>query len=454
MTRTSLRLRLLGGAAVAIFLALALAGIGISWLFHQHVERREAADLVKVAEQVVAGLTLDRTNKPSVDPPPSDPNFQSIASGSYWQAIAPGGTAQSPSLWDQSLPRTASRARGWSTATVAGPFDRQLTMVSRSVRPDVRGTQVVVRVAKDDDEMRDALREFDQELALSLGLLWLVLSLAAYAQVSLGLRPLLRLQQDLDRLRRSPAARLSDEHPQEILPLTQAINALADARESDLARARRRAADLAHSLKTPLAVLSAQSRRASEAGGEVAANGINRAIDAMGAALEAELARARASAARGAGGQSIPHDIVEGLVAVVERTEHGEHIAFSNDVDPGLKTPIDGTDLAEILGALIENAARHARRRVQVSGSLDGAGTLTLQVEDDGPGMDDDAIARATQRGVRIDESGAGHGLGLAIVRDLAEATEVAFRLGRSSLGGLLAELSWVAPDEPASKPR
>ncbi|MGH6632257.1 MAG: hypothetical protein ACREB0_02750, partial [Sphingopyxis sp.] len=351
MTRTSLRLRLLGGAAVAIFLALALAGIGISWLFHQHVERREAADLIKLAEQVVAGLTLDSTNKPFVDPPPSDPNFQSIASGIYWQASAPGGTAQSPSLWDQSLPRTASQTRAWSTATVAGPFDKQLTMVSRRVQPDVRATQVVVRVAKDDDEMQDALREFDQELALSLGLLWLVLSLAAYAQVHLGLRPLLRLREDLDRLRRSPIARLSGEHPQEILPLTQAINALADARESDLARARRRAADLAHSLKTPLAVLSAQNRRAGETGDEITADGINRTIDAMGAALEAELARARASAARGAVAQSIPHDVAEGLVAVVERTEHGERIAFSIDLDPALRVPVDGTDLAEMLGA-------------------------------------------------------------------------------------------------------
>lgn len=453
MTRTSLRLRLLGGAAVAIFLALALAGIGISWLFHQHVERREAADLIKLAEQVIAGLTLDSANKPAIDPPPSDPGFQSIASGIYWQASAPGGTAQSPSLWDQSLPRSASQAPAWSTATVTGPFDKQLMMVSRRVQPDVRATQVIVRVAKNDDEMRDALREFDQELALSLGLLWLVLSLAAYAQVRLGLRPLLRLRQDLDRLRRSPSARLPGDHPQEILPLTQAINALADARESDLARARRRAADLAHSLKTPLAVLSAQSRRASETGNDLAADGIDRAIEAMGAALEAELARARASAARGAVGQSIPHDIVEGLVAVVERTEHGERIAFSIDVDPMLRTPVDGTDLTEMLGALIENAARHARRQVRIS-SLDEAGALTLRIEDDGPGMDEDAIVRATQRGVRIDESGAGHGLGLAIVRDLAEATEVAFRLGRSPLGGLLAELGWRAADEQTSRAR
>src|SRR3546814_5431360 len=89
-----------------------------------------------------------------------------------------------------------------------------------------------------------------------------------------------------------------------------------------------------------------------------------------------------------------------------------------------------------MLGALIENAARHARRQVRIIGRHDGKDFI-LAVEDDGPGMAEEAIARATERGVRIDETGSGHGFGLAIVRDLAEATEITFRLGRSQLGGL-----------------
>src|SRR3546814_4751233 len=135
-----------------------------------------------------------------------------------------------------------AKTSGWSSATVAGPFGRQLTLVRRRIQPDVRAVDAVGRVGANDEEMREALRDFDTRLALSLGLLWLVLSLAAYAQVSLGLRPLDRLRHELDRLRRSPAARLSDRHPQEILPLTEAINAMAAAREADLGRARRRAA--------------------------------------------------------------------------------------------------------------------------------------------------------------------------------------------------------------------
>jgi signal transduction histidine kinase len=453
MKPTSLRLRLLAGAAIAIFLALALAWAGISWLFHQHVERREAAELTALAGQVVAGLTLDAAGKPVVEPPPPDPRFLSIAGGSYWQATSAAGSVQSPSLWDQSLPSVPAPSAGWARATVAGPYGKQLLMVSRRIRPGARPIDVIVRVAANDAEMRGALREFDRVLALSLTLLWLVLSVAAYVQVSLGLRPLDRLRRDLDRLRRSPQARLSAHHPREILPLTKAINAMASARESDLARARRRAADLAHGLKTPLAVVAAQSRRARDAGADSAADGIDRAVEAMSAALEAELARSRAAAARGSTAESAPLDIAEGLVAVVERTERGETIAFAVEIDADLRTPVDASDLAEMLGALIENAARHARRQVRIEGARK-ADRIVLRVEDDGPGMDAAMIERATQRGVRMDETGSGHGLGLAIVRDLAEATEGAFRLDRARLGGLAAELDWAAGEDHPPKVR
>lgn len=449
----SLRLRLLAGAAIAIFLALALAGAAISFLIHQHIERREAAQLKGLAEQVVAGLVIDQVGRPSVEPAPANAAFQSIASGTYWQAIGPGGTAQSPSLWDQSLPEAPTTAKDWVTATVQGPFGKQLLMVSRRVQPEKRAVDVIVRVAAEDSEMRAALREFDTELALSLGLLWIVLSLAAYVQVALGLRPLDPLRRELERLRRSPAARLSGHHPREIQPLTDAINAMADAREADLARARRRAADLAHSLKTPLAVVSAQSRRAREEGAHTAADGIDRAVEAAAAALEAELTRSRAETARGSGGESEPAAVAEKLVAVVERTEKGERVVFSVEVDPALRLPIDETDLAEMLGALIENASMHARRQVHIIGHRSGA-DIVLRVEDDGVGMDAETRARATQRGFRIDEAGSGHGFGLAIVNDLAEATEGLFSLGESQLGGLAAELRWHRGEDHPPKLR
>jgi len=254
-----------------------------------------------------------------------------------------------------------------------------------------------------------------------------------------------RVRAEMDRLRRNPAARLRERHPSEIAPLTDAINALADAREADLARARKRAADLAHSLKTPLAALAAQSRNARAAGAEDAAEGLDKAIAAVGAALEAELARARANAARNAATatDASPLDVAERVIGVIERTQQGEAIIFDTDMDESLRVPVAADDLAEILGALLENAARFARRQVQVRGWMDGAAAVHLTIGDDGPGIGDGRAEAALMRGGRLDEAGPGHGLGLAIVEDLMTATEGRLALGRSKLGGLEVSLSW-----------
>lgn len=438
MRLASLRLRLLLGAAIGLFAALALAWLGMTWLFQRHVERREVQALIRSAETLVADLRIGADGVPVADSPPQDSRFDSLASGLYWQLATPAGEQRSFSLWDQSLPKPVRpSATSWSADHEMGPFREGLLVVSRLIRPNRNGPQVLVQVAQDNRELEIAYTEFGREMAVSLALLWLALSVAAYAQVGLGLRPLARIQEEIDRLRRSPAARLPDDFPGEVSPLTRAINALADTREGDLVRARKRAADLAHSLKTPLAVLAAQSRRARAAGAHEPADGLDRAIAAVGAALEAELARSRAAAARGAAevADSSPAAVTDGLISVVERTEEGERIVFDTDFEDGLRTPVAAEDLAELLGALIENAARHARRVVRVAGHAVADG-VRLTVEDDGPGIDADHAAAALVRGGRLDEAGPGHGLGLSIVRDLVEATQGSVALDRSDMGG------------------
>jgi signal transduction histidine kinase len=441
----SLRLRLLIAAMLAIFLALALAWTGLNLMFQRHVEQREATVLIRQAERIVAGITIGLDGKPVLQNPPRDPRFDEMAGGLYWQVSFPAGALHSASLWDQSLPLPARPdAAQWRTRTITGPFNERLLVVERRVRFDRTSPAVLIQVAETDADMRRAYAEFGWELAGSLFLLWTVLAIAAWVQVMLGLRPLDRLRTEMERLRRSPAARLPAGSPNEIAPLITAINALADAREHDLSRARRRAADLAHSLKTPLSVLSAQSRKARAAGAEEAADGLDRAISVVGAALEAELTRARSAAARAAAeavSEAPALKVTEALIAVIERTERGESVIFDTDIDPALRLPLAEEDLAEMLGALIENAARHARRRERIRG-----GGTWISVEDDGPGIDLSKMESALRRGQRLDEAGTGHGLGLAIVRDLTEATEGDITLGRSELGGLAVTLSWKTP--------
>lgn len=445
MIANSLRLRLLGGAAVAIFAALALAWLVMTLLFARHIERRVADELTRDARQLVAGLSVDTSGHPMLRQRPSDPRFVTPASGLYWQITTPREAERSRSLWDQSLPGSASAtADDWQTRQADGPFDKRILLLERVVRPEDSTRDVLVQVAVDMESLEQASDAFGRELALFLALLWLGLSAAAWVQVHLGLRPLTALRRELTALRHNPAARLNARYPGEVQPLTDAINELASAREADLRRARQRAADLAHALKTPLAALAAQSRLVRNGDG-AAADGLDRVIAAVGAAVEAELARARAAASRHAGAvsEATPLVVVEQLVAVLERTEKGMRVDYDIALPETLRVAVAADDLSEILGTILENAVRFARRGIRVSGAAE-ADSVWLRVEDDGPGIAADRAAEALIRGRRLDEAGGGHGMGLAIARELVEATGGEITLGTAETGGLQVELRWA----------
>jgi signal transduction histidine kinase len=456
MIPDSLRLRLLAAAAVAIFVALALAGAGMGWFFERHIERREADALIRDGKLIAGGLRIDTAGRPVADVQPGNDRYGEAGSGLYWQLTTRAGSTQSVSLWDQSLPLAAGvGGQQWHIRHAPGPFDKTLLIVERQILPEAAAEPILVQLATDDAPLVAARREFDREAALSLGLLWLFLLVAAYVQVTLGLRPLAAVRRQIAMLRGNPTARLPENHPREIAPLAAAINALADAREVDLARARKRAGDLAHSLKTPLAAMTAQSRKARQEGAEAAADGLDQAIAAMRATLETELARSRAAAVREAG-QTHAADVealIDGIVAVIERTERGEKVIFEVEVSDEIDIPVASEDLTELLGALIENAARHARYRVRVRGGMAG-GSSVLQIEDDGPGLGREASEALMARGSRLDEAGPGHGLGLAIVSDFMQATGGTIMLDRAELGGLEVNLSWPLHSTADMAPR
>ena len=447
MNIRSLRLRLLVGAAIAILVSLAVAWSMMTVLFQRHLERREIQELDRQAVPLIAGLQVDAKGRLSVTAQPPDPRFTRPSSGLYWQISSQHGRMRSRSLWDQELPTAHADAgdeHSWHSRTVAGPFEPELLLLERRLKI-AGGHDVLIQLAGNQAPVRTASAEFGYELFLFLAALWLVLSGAAAVQVQLGLKPLTRLRDALRALRLNPSERLAvSEHPPEVEPLTRAINQLAETREQDLARARRRSADLAHGLKTPLSVLAAESRQLRARGDGQVADGLDRAIAAAAAAIEAELARSKAAAAR----QSIAPELVparvvaEKVIAVVEHTEAGSKRAFDIDIAPDLTVPGSPEELSEVLGALTENAARFARRLVRICGNRDDK-SVRLTVEDDGPGLDDWDAEQALVRGQRLDESGPGHGLGLSIARDLVEARGGAISLKRSALGGLQVEMAW-----------
>lgn len=441
----SLRWRLLLGAAAAVLAALAVAWLFMTLLFERHLERRLQTEMERDGQRLAAVLALDPAGAVTLAAEPlSDPRLQAPGGGFYWQLTTTAGIVRSRSLWDQALPTSsAAAAESWKLRRAKGPFDEPVFVLERMIAPDADRPAVLVQLAQDAAAVSSARDEFGRELAVFLGVLWLVLSASAWLQVTLGLRPLVGISNDLDRLRDSPVARLPAARLSEIQPLTDAINAMAEARERDVTRGRQRAADLAHGLKTPIAALEAQSRRARDAGATEAADGLDRVISSVRSAIEAELARARiANVMGGPAGRTHVRSTVEQLITVLEHTDAGEKIAFSVEVPNDLSAPLCPEDLAELLGTVLENAVRYARRRVWVAGTS-GPSEICVTIEDDGPGIAADQTRRAFTRGERLDQAEAGSGLGLAIANDLTEATGGRVTIAASRGGGLAISFSW-----------
>jgi signal transduction histidine kinase len=438
----SLRLRLIAFAAIAIAVALWAAWHAMGLLFEHYTEQRMADALVREGQAIVAATRIDAAGKVVVDQSQLDARFRRQASGLYWDVRTPAATIASPSLGRKPLAASKPATANWQNSEISGPYEEDLILVERQA--PIGGVVATIRVGEDDEPLDRARASFSHEMAVFLFALGAALALAAWLQVELGLMPLRRVRRELAAMERNPAQRLSDNHPQEIVGLARAINALADARGDDLARARRRAADLAHALKTPLAALAAQSRVARTAGATQAADAIDQTLGAAAAVLESELARARAAASRAGEGVAAtnPAALIDGLFAVLERTERGMILVFDADVPADWEIGIDPGSFAEIFGNLLDNAARHARRVVRVSAERDAA-RLRFMVDDDGPGIAAAERETVLRRGVRLDESGSGHGLGLAIAADLVEATGGAITLGTAPAGGLRVELAW-----------
>ncbi len=331
----SLRVRLLLSAAIAIFLALAAAWVTMTVLFERHIEHRIEGDLIRDGLQLAAALSVGADGTPALEHEPGDSRFFEPASGLYWQVSTPQGALNSRSLWDQHLPEPKNATSlEWKIRTVEGPFNQQVLLVERYIRPERAGADVLVQLAHEQRSLHEAREEFGEELALFLGdsLVHPVRGGVGAGRIGLATAAS-RAQRS-----RNIEAQSSRAHGRRARCRNRAAHA-GDQRarrrpRKDLSRARRRAADLAHGLKTPLAALSAQSRRAREAGATDAADGLDQAIAAATSAIEGELARSRAAAIRAApsGDTTLALPLIESLVGVVEKTEFGAKLVFQVNI--------------------------------------------------------------------------------------------------------------------------
>ncbi len=444
MRTGSLRVRLLGLAAVTIGAALVLAWIALTILFERHVARRVDAELSNLLVQIAANLDASGPQV-TLTAEPADPRFQRPFGGLYWQIEPKGGEPlRSRSLWDEALPPPPSDGAAALSWQAPGPQNAPLLLRAETLRLLSPAGERPVRVvlAADATDVEQAVGEYGRDLAIALAVIGLCLTAAAAFQVGIGLAPLARLREALAQIRARKKFRLDPGVPREVRPLVEEMNELLAAQEEALSRARARAGDLAHGLKTPLTVLSTVARGLGRSGRNDDATEILAQIEMMRRRIDRQLARARLGMDHLA--TSRLATLVERLVAVMARTPRGAALRFELEIGEDLVVAADEVDVAEAVGNVLDNACKWARSKVRVSASA-GEGAIVIAVEDDGPGVPEGQLDDILTRGLRLDAEAEGTGLGLAIVSDIAKAYRGELGLSRSALGGLRVRIAWPA---------
>jgi signal transduction histidine kinase len=453
MNLGSLRLRLLLAGALSITLALALAAAGLTLLFERHAERRLNDELSIYLNQLTSHLEHSTAEGLEVTGDLGEPRFDTPLSGLYWQ-INPGNggkVLRSRSLWDAELALPDDTGVGGPIHhdTIDGPGGTHLYLAQRTIDlpPRLGDGTVRIAVARDAASITTAKAQFAKELLLLLSVIGLLLIAAAWAQVSIGLRPLDAVRNKLAAIRTGGAPRLGSAFPTEVRPLAQEIDELLDARDADIEKARARAADLAHGLRTPLQVLNSEIEQLRRKGHKAAAESLLLIAESMQRHVERELARARLASRQKQAASARVATAVDRVVRVVERIPAAQQLDWSINIPSDLHARIDDDDLAEALGNLIENGVRHARHVLTITAQLDD-GNVLISVADDGPGIPEERREEVLSRGGRIDSRGSGAGLGLSIVTDIANAWFGSLTLADGE-PGLRAELRLPAARAP-----
>jgi signal transduction histidine kinase len=440
----SLAFRLAALSALWLALGLGAAGWFVTERVTASLEAAFDARLGALLDAAVAGAGFGGDGAPAMPRPPALAELDRPFSGAYWQLIGPDGRiATSRSLWDERLPGATPAGEAVAFADVAGPRGSALRLAARRVVPAGQERPLIVAVALDrapvDAEIAD-LRRIVATLFLALGA---GLAATLVVQLLAGLAPLRRARRALARVREGRAERLGIAAPSEIAPLVAEIDALIAQNRATVDRARAHLGNLAHALKTPVAVLrnALEAERPDLAAARAEAGRLEHLV-------QHHLARARAAGAAGAAGAAtaagpVPlRPAAQEIAAALGRLFAGRGLAITVEGGDALRARIDRQDLAECLGNLMENACAHAHGRVAVRLARSGEGVVSVTVDDDGPGLSPEEAEAATRRGVRLDEATPGSGLGLAIVADLAALYGGGLVFGRSELGGLSARLS------------
>lgn len=415
----SLRLRFTLAMLAWVAVGLLLVGVSASALFRRHVERVFHAELEEHLVELVGLVEVDVVGQPRLSRPLSDPRYGTAGSGYYWQVSRDAGPPlRSPSLGTQRLDDRLAHAGGITHVRAAGPVGP--AMIYGVARTHPRARDALHYLVATDTRHLDALvADFRRDLLLWMAVLAGLLVAGALLALRHATQPLDAMGAAIARVRDGTERRMGAPWPAEIAPLAADLDRLLDSREAMVAAARIEAGNLAHGLRTSLAILTDEAENLA---GQPAGDTLLAECRRMARQLDWHLARGRAAAGQGAIIETRLPDALTPLVSAMRRLHAARGIDFATGGLPA-RLAIDPEDFAEILSNLLDNAGKWAKTAVIVHWQEHG-GRVTIDVTDDGPGIPPGEIDRLWAPGARLDERTPGHGLGLAIARDLVAAAK------------------------------
>ncbi|WP_321390406.1 sensor histidine kinase [Emcibacter sp.] len=387
-------------------------------------------------ETLLAALEIDPANGLIVlEENRINPIFKQPYSGHYYRIDAGGQTFLSRSLWDYVLPPHDHALGTQDVHHIPGPQGQTLLQLEASYRIEDR--DVLVSVTEDYSPILNNLKWLGL-LITSLGAgIMVILSLMQRWMVVRGLSPLTEARRELTKLDQGELQLLQEDVPEEIRPLVEEINQLLVLADNRIKRSATAIGNLAHSLKTPLALLEHVLNRTETGADEGTRKDMQQALEDIRYQLDSELRKARIIGTPTRGQKISVSQYISPLVETLKKVHASRGLAFDIHLGPGAVFAGDSHDLMELVGNLMDNACKWAEKKVRLNiRQLDDG--LLVEVSDDGPGGTADVFANLEKRGIRRDESGDGHGLGLSIVREIVDLYRADIEFSRSpDLGGL-----------------
>ncbi len=429
----SLAQRLHIGLGLSLILLMTLIG----WLIYDQnqrlVDSLVVSRLKHDGESLLAALQFDAKGKVILTENSISSIYRQPLSGHYFLLIPGNGEAlRSRSLWDAELNNEELTPGEQLTRRIDGPAGQPLLLWASGYR---KGDQnITIMVAEDLSQLQQRLLK-NALLLLVLTTFFLFLILFIQRRiVRRSFTPLRQLAHEIEQLERGDISQLTEAVPLEVQPLVVEVNRLLMVMELRLDRSRHALGNLAHALKGPLNLLAqlADNNKTPAA----LKQELHLHTATLQQQVEHQLKRARLAGLGSAGQRFNPAEELPVLITVLERIYHDKQIKFDCHTPQQNLNNIDRHDLLELLGNLLDNAAKWAKSRVRCR--IEQTDNIYITIEDDGSGVSEEALATLTQRGHRIDESLPGHGLGLAIVKEIVELYKGTLQLDRSpELGGL-----------------